>query len=829
MNPLKDKTEENSDILKDVAASAENEIAAPNSGDKTLQIQVTASSVAEAEQMPDKELSIGENVQTHVKESINDEAAQIPEAGKTSQLSSSGDSGAVDAADLKNFDVDALYGRLVEKIRTYNPQMDEKLLNKAYQIAKKYHETQYRKSGEPFVVHPLEVAKILADIELDQTSIVSALLHDVIEDTEFTFEKVKSEFGEIIANIINGLTKLDKIIFSSREEKQVENLRKMIIAMSEDVRIIVIKLADRLHNMRTISFLEKEKRISKAIETLEVYAPIAHRLGIYKLKSELEDLSFEVLYPKQFAKITEMVQEKIIARQVQIDESIRIVAEKLNEVKISADISGRSKSFYSIYNKISKQNRDIDDIYDLIAIRVIVEDVKSCYAVLGIIHSIWKPVPGRFKDYIANPKFNMYQALHTTIIGQRGDPLEIQIRTFEMHKFAEYGIAAHYKYKEGIVAQTEFDKRVTWIRQLLDWQKELKDPQDYLESLKLDLFEEEIFVFTPKGKVINLPRGATPIDFAYYIHTDVGHNCIGCKVDGVMVPIEYRLENGNIVEIIASKTPKGPSRDWLSIIKTSTARTKIKHWFSKGERQESYNSGRELMLKTLRKNSLSFKDIPAKIFDEVASDLNYENMDNLFRNIGSHKVSVHQVFTRILKKVNQSEEPGKELTIEDLAVTETQKRSTSGIVVKGMDNVLTTIAKCCNPVPGDSIVGYITRGKGISVHRADCNNVGMLMNSESQRFIEVDWDNFAPHKFNAEIQVEAIDRTKLLRDITNMISEYDINIINASTLRSDRTGNVKFKFIIEISNKYILKDIINNIRQIDSIYDVYRVLPRKQS
>jgi (p)ppGpp synthetase, RelA/SpoT family len=803
MNPLKDKTKGNQDIIKEAVFSTENDISLLAPDDETDQIPV--------------------------KVSFDDAAEQIPVAEETSQMSSSGDIAAGPITDMKNFDVDELYKKLVEKIRTYNPQLDEKLLNKAYLVAKKYHETQFRKSGEPFVAHPLEVARILADIELDQTSIVSALLHDLIEDTEFTYEKVKTEFGEKIANIINGLTKLDKIVFSSREEKQVENLRKMIIAMSEDVRIIVIKLADRLHNMRTLSFLDKEKRVFKAIETLEVYAPIAHRLGIYKVKSELEDLSFEALYPKRYAKIKEMVQEKVITRQVQIDESINIVAEKLKEVKISADISGRSKSYYSIYNKISKQNRDINDIYDLIAIRVIVEDIKSCYAVLGIIHSIWKPVPGRFKDYIANPKFNMYQALHTTIIGQRGDPLEIQIRTFEMHKFAEYGIAAHYKYKEGIVQQTEFDKRVTWIRQLLDWQKELKDPQDYLESLKLDLFGEEIFVFTPKGKVINLPRGATPIDFAYYIHTDIGHNCIGCKVDGVMVPIEYQLENGNIVEIIASKTPKGPSRDWLSIIKTSTARNKIKHWFSKGERQESYSSGRELMLKTLRKNSLSFKDVPAKIFDEVASELNYENMDNLFRNIGSHKISVHQVFTRILKKLNQSEEPEKELAIEDIAFAKMQKRSTSGIVVKGMDNVLITVAKCCNPVPGDDIVGYITRGKGISVHRADCNNVSMLMESDNQRFIEVGWDSYAPHKFNAEIQVEAIDRTKLLRDITNVISEYDLNIVNASTLRSNSTGNIKFRFIIEISNKYILKDIINNLKQINSIYDVYRVLPRKEN
>ena len=679
-------------------------------------------------------------------------------------------------------------------------------------------------------MHPLEVANILAEIELDQASIISAILHDLIEDTTYTYEKVSKEFGAIIANIINGVTKLDKIVFSSLEEKQVENLRKMIIAMSEDVRIIVVKLADRLHNMRTLSYLDADKRTLKAIETLEVYAPIAHRLGIHQMKSELEDLSFKTLYEKQYLKIKEMVQEKIKVRQVQIDEAIKIIAGKLNEVLIPADINGRIKGYYSVYNKITQQNRNIEDIYDLTALRIIVEDIKSCYAVLGIIHSIWKPVPGRFKDYIANPKFNMYQSLHTTVISQRGDPLEIQIRTFEMHKFAEYGIAAHYKYKEGIIQPTEFDKRIAWIRQLLDWQKELKDPQDYLESLKLDLFQEEIFVFTPKGKVINLPRGATPIDFAYQVHTDVGHNCIGAKVDGTMVPIEHQLENGNIVEIIVSKTPKGPSRDWLAIVKTSSARNKIKQWFSKEERQESYNAGRELMLKTLRKNGLSFKDIPSKIFDDVAKDFNFENTDSLIRNIGSRKVSVHQVFTKIIKKLNQAVEAEKEITVEDIKKpSAAPRRSGTGIIVKGMDNVLISIAKCCNPVPGDSITGYITRGKGISVHRTDCNNILMLRQNDEQRFIEVSWDTYAPYKFNAEIQVEAIDRTKLLRDVTNVISEYELNIINASTQRSNKNSTVKFRFVIEISNKYILRDIINNIKQIDSVYDAYRVLPRIQS
>jgi GTP diphosphokinase / guanosine-3',5'-bis(diphosphate) 3'-diphosphatase len=727
----------------------------------------------------------------------------------------------------KDIDTDVIYRKLIKKLKSYNHELDEELINKAYQTSKEYHKNQYRKSGEPFIVHPLEVALILAEIELDQVSIASAILHDVIEDTDYTLEMAKKQFGQKIANIINGVTKLDKIVFDSKEEQQVSNIRKMIIAMSEDVRIILVKLADRLHNMRTLDSLDEEKRKINAMETLEVYAPIAHRLGIYYIKSELEDLSFKYLYPKEYKKIKDMFDEKLEERKLLIDEAIKVVNKKLKQMKISADINGRIKTYYSVYNKIVKQNRKFDDIYDIIAIRIIVNDVKSCYAALGIIHSLWKPVPGRFKDFIANPKFNMYQSLHTTVIGLKGKPLEIQIRTFEMHKFAEYGIAAHYKYKEGDLKKlSEFDKRIAWIRQILDWQKELKDPQDYMESLRLDLFEEEVFVFTPKGKVINLPRGATTIDFAYQIHTDVGHNIVGAKINGRMVPIESVLENGDIVEIIVAKNKKGPSRDWLNIVKTSSARNKIKQWFSKEQRQETYNAGRDMMLKVLRKNSLSFKSVPMDVFDEVAKEMNFDRVENLFRNIGSHRISAHQVFTRIVKKLNQ-QEPEKELAIEDIHRKELEEKEGSGIKVKGIGSVLVTIAKCCNPVPGDKIVGYITRGKGVSVHRADCTNIRNLMNKEKQRFIDVEWDKKAPRRFNAEIQIEALDRTKLLRDITNVISEYDLNIVRANSLKVDKSGHMKFRFIIEINNKYILKDVINNIKEVDSVYDAFRVLPGK--
>ena len=727
---------------------------------------------------------------------------------------------------VESIDSDKIFKELVRKIKTYNPNVDSKLLDKAYSTAKKYHGDQLRKSGEPFIIHPLSVGMILADIEMDQTSIAAAILHDVVEDTDYNLEKVISEFGNSIARIINGVTKLDKLVFNTREERQVSNIRKMIIAMSEDVRIILVKLADRLHNMRTLSPLNKEKRKDIAMETLEVYAPIAHRLGIYQIKSELEDLCFQYLQHKEYQKIREMIDEKLQERKILIDEAIGFVNEKLRETDIDADISGRIKSYYSIYNKITEQNRKFEDIYDVIAIRIIVEDVKNCYTVLGIIHTLWKPVPGRFKDFIANTKFNMYQSLHTTVIGLKGKPLEIQIRTYEMHKVAEYGIAAHYKYKEGGPKLSEFDKRVSWIRQLLDWQKELKDPQEYMESLKLDLFEEEVFVFTPKGRVINLPRGATPIDFAYVVHTDIGHNALGAKVNSVMVPIESTLDNGDIVEIIVSKSPKGPSRDWLNIVKTSRAKNKIRQWFSKEQRQESYSTGREIMLKILRKNSLSFKTVSGDLFEKVAREMNFDKADTLFRSIGSHKVSAHQVFTKIIKKLSQTEDK-KELTIEDIRQKETVKKKGSGINVKGMEEVLVTIARCCNPVPGDKIVGYITRGKGISVHRIDCTNVNTLMSSENERFIEVNWDSKAPNKFNAEIQIEALDRTKLLRDITNVIGEYDLNIVSAHSFKMDKAGHIKFRFLIEINNKYILKDVINNIRQIDSVYDVFRILPRK--
>jgi len=727
---------------------------------------------------------------------------------------------------VESVNSDKIFKELVGKIKTYNPNVDIKILDKAYKTAKKYHGDQLRKSGEPFIVHPLRVGMILADIELDQTSIAAAILHDVVEDTEYNLEKVTSEFGNSIARIINGVTKLDKLVFNTKEEQQVSNIRKMIIAMSEDVRIIIVKLADRLHNMRTLSPLNKEKRKKIANETLEVYAPIAHRLGIYQIKSELEDLSFQFLQKKEYQKIKEMIDEKLKERKILVDEAIVLVKEKLGEINIDADISGRIKSYNSIYRKITEQNRKFEDIYDVIAIRIIVDDVKSCYSVLGIIHSLWKPVPGRFKDFIANPKFNMYQSLHTTVIGLKGKPLEIQIRTYEMHKVAEYGIAAHYKYKEGGPELNEFDKRVAWMRQLLDWQKELKDPREYMESLRLDLFEEEVFIFTPKGKVMNLPRGATPIDFAYLVHTDVGHNALGAKINGVMVPIESTLDNGNIVEIIVSKSPKGPSRDWLNIVKTSRAKNKIRQWFSKEQRQETYSTGREIMLKILRKNSLSFKTVAGDLFEEVAKEMNFDKASTLFRSIGSHKVSAHQVFTKIIKKLNQTDDK-KELTIDDIRKKETEKKKGSGIKVKGMEEVLTTIAKCCNPVPGDKIVGYITRGKGVSVHRIDCTNVNTLMSTENERFIEVNWDSKAPNKFNAEIQIEALDRTKLLRDITNVIGEYDLNILSAHSLKVDKAGHMKFRFLIEINNKYILKDVINNIMQIDSVYDVFRILPRK--
>lgn len=719
---------------------------------------------------------------------------------------------------------------IIAKAKEYLKELDETKIIKAYEIASLRHKGQKRMSGKPYISHPLNVAYIVADLRLDETSIIAALLHDVIEDTGYTSEDIKSEFGEPPAIIVEGLTRINKLDFQSSMEEQAENLRKMLIAMSNDIRIILIKLADRLHNMRTLSYLDPEKRIEKSKETLDIYAPIAHRLGMSKLKVEFEDLAFMYMNPNQYAEVKQLVAENQMERAELTDQIIDKISQELKAVEIEAEIISREKHLYSVYHKIAKQGRTFSDIYDLSAIRVIVDSVKECYGALGIIHSIWKPLPGRFKDFIANPKFNMYQSLHTTIIGPKGIPVEIQIRTWQMHRTAEYGIAAHWRYKEGKKGDEKFDEKLAWLRQILEWQQELSDPKEFMESLKLDLFEDEVFVFTPKGKVLNLPFGSTPVDFAYMIHSDVGNQCVGAKVNHRIVPLEYKLRSGDIVEIITSKSSLGPSRDWLSFVKTARARNKIKQWFSAEERKLSQNIGREMLGKTLRKQGLSLQNLSMEIIESVAREMNCDKVEKLYRGIGAGKISPHMVTTKIIKEKNKTmnvEEFREAESVEEY-VLPVRTRFTRGIKVRGLDEVLIKLARCCNPVPGDKIIGYVTRGQGVSVHRRDCTNLKSLL-SDSERLIEVEWNLEQPSIFQVEIQVEALDRTKLLRDITNVFAEYDINIVSSSANLKEKVGVMIARFVLEIGNLLLLDNLLASIKKIDSVFDAFRVTPEKES
>lgn len=715
---------------------------------------------------------------------------------------------------------------LIQKIKKYNPRADVKLIQRAYAFARESHSEQYRRSGEEYILHPLGVAQILADLELDTSTIAAALLHDVIEDAAVPLEKVEEIFGSEIASMVDGVTKLGRLTFKTAEEVQAESLRKMLIAVARDIRVILIKLADRLHNMRTLSHLNKQKQLEKAKETLEIYAPLAHRLGISQLKWELEDLAFEVLEPKKYSEIQKMVAERRPEREKYVNELVEVLTNELRKVGIKSEIQGRAKYFYSIYQKMVQQGKEFNEIYDLIAVRVLVDTVKDCYGALGVIHALWKPVPGRFKDYIAMPKFNMYQSLHTTAIGPMGRPLEIQIRTREMHRTAEYGIAAHWMYKEKGREKGGLVDRLAWFRQVLEWQKEMKDPREFMETLKIDLFQNEVFVFTPKGRVISLPAGSTPIDFAYAIHTDVGHRCVGARANNRIVPLEYKLRNGDIIEILTSKTAGGPSRDWLKIAKTSRARNKIRQWFSKESREDSEHLGKESLLRAIRKHGLDVQElVGSELMQTVVKDLNFNKLEDLYASVGMGKTSPQHVVTRLMKELSkqkQEAEPGVELEEEIPAVRE--PGPAVGVKVKGIEGVLTRLARCCNPVPRDAIVGFITRGRGISVHRQDCPNMKGLMESPD-RMIEVGWDTKQPATFPVEIQVEALDRTKLLRDISTVISDAGLNILSAN-VTTGRNQVAISRFVVEIGNIDHLQNILSNIKKIDAVYDAYRVLPK---
>ncbi|AEV69337.1 RelA/SpoT family protein [Acetivibrio clariflavus] len=718
------------------------------------------------------------------------------------------------------------YSRLIKKISKYNSNCDFELLEKAYQVSKEAHNGQQRVSGEPFIMHPMEVANILAELELDCTAIVAGILHDTIEDTTYTYEQLKEKFGEEVALLVDGVTKLGKIPYTTKEEQQAENLRKMFLAMSKDIRVILIKLADRLHNMRTLKYMSPEKQIEKAKETLEIYAPIAHRLGISKIKWELEDLSLRYLDPKGYYDLVDKIANKRREREAYIEKILATLKEKISELGIQVRLDGRPKHFYSIYRKMQQQNKTLDQIYDLFAFRVIVDTVKDCYAVLGLVHEIFKPMPGRFKDYIAMPKPNMYQSLHTTVIGPDGVPFEIQIRTWEMHRVAEVGIAAHWKYKEG-KSGGGYENKLAWLRQLLDWQTDTRDPNEFMETLKIDLFTDEVFVFTPKGDVVSLAAGSTPIDFAYLIHSAIGNKMVGAKVNGKIVPIEYELKNGDIVEILTSSNVHGPSRDWLKIVKTSQARNKINQWFKKEKREENIIRGKEMLEKELKKQSLTFAQLfKPEWVDILLKKYTFSSMDDLYAAIGFGAMTPNKIISRLkeeYRKTLKAEELAQQVTEDASQQKLKHKRRTipeNGVIVKGIENCLVRISRCCNPVPGDEIIGYITRGRGVSVHRKDCPNVTNTIDGDT-RLIEVEWYTANNVAYHAEITVLANDRTALLMDITNVIGEAKIPL-KAINARTTKDQVAVMNLTIEITNTEQLEKIIKKIRRVEGVFEVTR-------
>ncbi|MCL6597674.1 MAG: bifunctional (p)ppGpp synthetase/guanosine-3',5'-bis(diphosphate) 3'-pyrophosphohydrolase [Alicyclobacillus macrosporangiidus] len=713
--------------------------------------------------------------------------------------------------------------QLCEKVATYAKPEDLELIRRAYRYAEEAHRGQLRRSGEPYITHPIAVAMILADLRLDATTLAAALLHDVVEDTKATDEEIVRQFGAEVAALVDGVTKLKRIKFDSTEEQQAENLRKMFMAMAKDIRVLLIKLADRLHNMRTLRYQPPEKQLRTARETLEIFAPLAHRLGIYTLKWELEDLSLRYLNPQQYYRIVNLMAQKRKERETYVGEVIQVLREKLREIDIQAEVSGRAKHIYSIYRKMVTQNKEFNEIYDLFAIRVIVDSVKDCYGVLGIVHTMWKPMPGRFKDYIAMPKANMYQSLHTTVIGPRGEPLEIQIRTWEMHQTAEYGIAAHWVYKEGgQKAEGKFAQKLAWFREVLEWQQDFRDAQEFMETLKIDLFSDEVFVFTPKGDVIELPAGSVPIDFAYRIHTDIGNRCIGAKVNGKIVPLDYRLRTGDIVEVLTSKHSYGPSRDWLKIVKSSQAKSKIRAWFKKEKREENIARGRELIEKELTRQRLEphLLMTPAYMSD-VLQKFNFSKEDDLYAAVGYGGLSAVQVATRLVERYRRdhSDAPLDKVSLE---AKERGKPSHSGVRVRGVDNLLIRFARCCNPVPGDEIVGFVTRGRGVSVHRADCPNALQLRANE-ERVIDVEWAGAPDQSYPVDIELVSMDRHGLINEVMNAVAETKTDI-QAVYGRVDDKRIAHVNLTVRIRNLDHLRTVVERLKRIKDVHSVRRLV-----
>lgn len=725
--------------------------------------------------------------------------------------------------------------KYLEEIASINDNYNMEFIGKAFDTGRTLHDGQLRKSGEPYFIHPVAVSKILASLGMDDETIVGGLLHDVVEDTEYTREQLVEDFSEDVALLVDGVTKLGSIKFDSKEEQQAENLRKMFLAMSKDIRVLIIKLADRLHNMRTLEFMRAEKKIEKSRETLDIYAPLASRLGIYALKFELEDIALMYLQPEEYEKLKQDITEKKEQREEFINQVIDEIKEALDDMNMKYEIYGRSKHLYSVYKKMKLQNKQLDEIFDLTAVRIIVEDVRDCYAVLGQVHTMWNPIPGRFKDYIATPKPNMYQSLHTTVLGDNGEPFEIQIRTYEMHRVAEYGIAAHWKYKEGNTKgeQNNDEMKLAWVRQTLEWQKEVKDPKEFMEALKMDLFASQVFVFSPKGEVIDLPSGSTPLDFAFKIHTAVGCKCVGAKVNGKMVTIDHQLNNGDIVEIITSSNSSGPSIDWLKMVKSSHARNKIRQWLKKENKSDDVERGKDALDKMIRKRGYEPQQIAkTQYLNKAMKEMHIASMEELYSQISRGGTLLSKYVNLLIgyfteeKRIEQKKEEEKQKKLlennEKKEKLQRHQRENPGIVVKGADNLMIRVSRCCNPVPGDDIVGFITKGRGISVHRKDCTNVVSLPEHERARFIDVEWEDLKVGKsYNTDICIIAGNRKGLLSDLSRVCEDMDVHISGVNA-KSGKDGLANITMTLSITSTHQIQKLLRQLRQVPTVTNVYR-------
>ena len=727
---------------------------------------------------------------------------------------------------MKNVDQVDRMDEFLEYLKGLNPNYDLEIIKKAYLTAATMHKGQLRKSGEPYIIHPVETAKILAQLGMDEQTIVAGLLHDVVEDTPYTEEQLTEEFGSEVALLVDGVTKLGNLVFETKEEAQAENMRKMFLAMSKDIRVLIIKLSDRLHNMRTIDYMPPNKIKEKCRETLEIYAPLANRLGMFNMKFELEDIALKHLEPEFYSNLAKQINQRKEEREQQINKIIEQLKGALDKLNIHYEVKGRSKHFYSIYRKMRDKHKQLDEIFDLMAVRVLVDTVKDCYAVLGVVHTMWRPIPGRFKDYIAMPKSNMYQSLHTTVFGDDEHPFEIQIRTYEMHQIAEYGIAAHWKYKEGIKSDQE-EGKLAWLRQTLEWNKDMDDSKEFMETLKMDLFSNQVFVFTPAGKVIELPAGSTPIDFAYKIHSAVGNKCIGAKINGKMVPIDHVLENGNIVEIITSANSKGPNIDWLKIAKSSNARNKIRQWLKKENKSENEEKGKSMLEKYIRRKGYDPQQIiKTQRINRVAKELKFPNVEDLYSSLGYGGTMLSKVLDLLVKFYDEEKQAElkklKEIKNYEHKPSKKKSENTGGISIKGVDNLLIRLAKCCNPVPGDNIVGFITKGRGVSVHRADCPNITSLPEEERARFIDVEWDiEKQQATFETEVAIVGEDRKGLFSDLSKICEDMDVHITGVIG-KSNNDNTASITLTVQISNVNQISQLISRFKSLMGVIDVYR-------